>query len=586
MTMQLGSQTIVQGKTGFFNAPTTGLKGLIISNESPYTLSVIVGIGLPKTLNPETIDFFPTGRGFNGNVTYTPTNVLLNPTAYTASTIAFDAVGTDENIDISVYPLALTRQAVTTTATGKPIFSATVAFGNTLNLAQFLNIFNPANSGTIMTFHSARVTSNDATVPTAFINFTNGADNNLAGTVSLVSHTIVSNPPVSVGHGTFADGAGPGTVVLLESLPMIANAVIDFTLFPDEEKLYPGNNITLSVHSTVTGKIVSLTLKWTEDTIVPPIAVTGAKAVASSIQNDGSPLGTQWLEITPSSQGSSAIISTVDGQLTWKVVSGGVYHQALRIANAANFLQLGQAGDTVEALGNLIADGHLSINTNNTTLQLKDTGGTLRDILWLDAGNAVNLQAGANGGHIFLKDPQTGVLILDLSLASAVVNGLLAINGSTNPTIDISAATGATGVKLQGGFSISGKHPATLAGGTSGNADMYELFTGAVKVIIVLLNNFRTGASNQSIVFPTTFTNRATIIARDSEAFQLMLTGVAQANRQITAFGAAASTAGTTIANTVMTGENWFWLNTGFDTLQFNSGWTAAHGGIYLIVGT
>lgn len=529
MTMQLGSQTIVQGQPGFFNAPTTGLKGLIISNESPYTLSVVVGVGLPKTLYPETVDFFPTGPGFNGNVTYTPSGVLTNPTSYTAATIAFDAVGTSENIDVSVYPLALTRPAVNPTASGAPLFTTFFGLGSSTGNNQSLNIFNPANSGVIATFHSAKAFTNSPGVPTANLIYLSGADLNFSGSAGAKSQQGSLTPPVSVMHVTTDDSNNSfgGTALEVGRLPgSVTEGTIDLKTFPDNATLYPGGNMRLSLADTTSGHVIALTLKWSENQQVPPLVVTGAKAVASSIQNDGSPLATQWLEITPSGQGSSAIISTVDGQLTWKVVSGGVYHQALRIQNVANFVQWGQAGDITEFLG----QGRID------------------------------------------------------QLLTAVLG--LVVNGATNPTIDISGASGTTGIGLQGGFQLSGKHPAQLAGGTSGTADMYELFTGAMKVVVVLLNNFRTAGAAQSIVFPTAFSNRAMIFARDSEAFQLMLSGVAQTNRQITAFGTAASTAGTTIANTVMTGENWFWLNTGFDTLQFNSGWTAAHGGIYLIIGT
>jgi len=464
MTMPLGSQTIVLGKTGIFNAPTTGLKGLIIGNESPYTLLVVVGLAQAKTLYPETVDFFSTGQGFNGNVTYVPSGVLTNPTSYTASTITFDAVGTDENINTATFPLSLTRQAVSSTATGAPLFSATFGWGPSAQSKQFLNIFNPANSGAIMTFYSARALTAETTHPRAVIRLLLGADLNLTNSVSIVSHTTQSPIPISVGHATSVEQAADivASTSEVESLDFSSTPEQqDFFLFPDNFVLYPGNNLFIAMVSSNTGNNVRLTLKWSENVLTPPIAVTGAKAVASSIQNDGNVAATQWLEITPSGQGSSAIVSTVDGQLTWKVVQAGVYHQIFKAQSSNNPLQLGQAGDITEILGQLTVDqlttlvGNLIANggMNISTIRDNTTGAT--QVTLLTAGititNPLNAVLKSLGGGHTLTDWNIG-------FNAIVTTGTVISHGIKNAS---GVATAPTAVFMEVGSVVLTTHDVT-----------------------------------------------------------------------------------------------------------------------------
>ncbi|MDE2589757.1 MAG: hypothetical protein KGL95_08850, partial [Patescibacteria group bacterium] len=107
MTMQLGSAPVVQNIPGYFTSPNYGLKGLIIANTSPFILLVYTGLN-SKFLYPDTVDWFPVSWGFNGLISWTPQNLVTNPTSYTASTISFTAVGILENVDTNVYPMALT----------------------------------------------------------------------------------------------------------------------------------------------------------------------------------------------------------------------------------------------------------------------------------------------------------------------------------------------------------------------------------------------------------------------------------------------------------------------------------------------
>lgn len=479
MTMPLGSATITLGKTGFFQTPTTGLKGLIIGNESPYTLNVTVGLGLSKTLYPETVDFFSVGSGFNGNITFIPSGVLTNPSSYTATTITFDAVGINEPIDISVYPISLTRPAINPTATGQPVYTAWAGTNSSAGAVQTLNVFNPANSGVIGIFHSANMFTNSIGIPQTILAYSIGADLNLANSTTAIPHIITPGSRISSMHVTWDDVAVGHGGTIMENARVGGNGTthgvdtLDLIKFPDVVYLYPGANLLAVVSDTTTGNVTALSLKWTEQVATPPIIVTGAKAVASSIQNDGSPLATQWLEITPTGFGSSAIVSTVDGQLTWKVVSAGVYHQALKIANAANFLQLGQAGDITEILGQLTVD-------QLTTLVTATVNGLLTTALGIKA------------------------------------------TGNTSPAIDLSAITGAVALKLIVGsltrINMIGS-TAIAVGGTAVNHGL-----GVVPTFVLPVGD--TGASSPTVCtinYGTMTTTQFTAFAEAAGNFRFLV---------------------------------------------------------------
>src|SRR5712691_7028063 len=169
MPTPVAQATIQPNTPGQVSTPYTGLKGLIISNESPFTLDVQLNGagGVQKQLYPETVDFFAITSGYTGTVIFKPTTILTNPTSYTAASLLVEVVGLNEPFNPQGYPMALTRPAVTATATGKPIYSSTYGNGVTAGFRQAVNVFNPANSGVVMTFHAAIYFSNETTFPTA-----------------------------------------------------------------------------------------------------------------------------------------------------------------------------------------------------------------------------------------------------------------------------------------------------------------------------------------------------------------------------------------------------------------------------------
>src|SRR6266566_3074359 len=146
MTQPLGELSITSSVPTQKVVQFGGIKGVIIGNESALTVDITMqGTVQGGTLYPETIDFFPVRQGFNGNILIKPRTLLGNPLSYVSSLLSFDVVGKNEKINLSAYPIALTRPAVSPTASGKGqgLFTATFGSINTASTVQALNIFNP-----------------------------------------------------------------------------------------------------------------------------------------------------------------------------------------------------------------------------------------------------------------------------------------------------------------------------------------------------------------------------------------------------------------------------------------------------------
>lgn len=273
MSMSLGSTTVQKNVNTSFTTPFTGLKSIIVTNLSGLTCRITMqGGNVSKTLNPGISDWFDVRQGYTGTILINPLVVILNPSSYAGNTITFDAIGAYDSEQNTMYPIQLTLPAVTTTASGKPIFTATAGYGNTTTNIQQLNVFNPATSNVNYTFHSARVFTTDVTKGNiANMFYKSGADLNLSSGVSAVSHLCEASPPVSTSNCTTQDSTTSLGGNIIEVFDTEAGRTIDFLSFPDIVILTPGGNLRINADSfngTPGGAAVRLTLKWTEDQIV------------------------------------------------------------------------------------------------------------------------------------------------------------------------------------------------------------------------------------------------------------------------------------------------------------------------------
>lgn len=470
-----------------------GWEYIRIINNSPYLLGVnLSGVGsidFPEMF----LEDMPVPQNFTGKLTITPTANLVNTSQSISNLVSINTYAPGELEIPQTQPL--TQQAVNVTGSGKPIYSATIGFGSTASTIQALNVFNPANSGITYIFHSCRVFTNDSTVPAANLILVSGADLNLGIPVSAVSHEGSANPPTSTAHCTAEDiGAGHGGTTI-EVLDCQQNTTMEFESFPDSYTLEPGNNLRIALTSGSTGKVVRLTMKWTEDTQIAgaTLGVNMSILTAATLVNDGNATGTGIIESTPSGQSSSATHVTNDGQWLLQVLQSGVYHQFLKSQTSGDPLQLGQSGDIVDLLGGL-----------------------------------------------------------NLAGISTVVNG----NGT--------------------------------GGGT---ATVYQLLSGAVKLVVVIESNFKNQGAVQTVALNAAFTVAALAITSKTNGINFVSGGVQQSINIITGLPSSAGPSGGGTVTAQAGGGNGEGAYSvaalpAFDTLSFTGGNGSASTGVMFIIGS
>lgn len=221
--------------------------------------------------------------------------------------------------------------------------------------------------------------------------------------------------------------------------------------------------------------------------------ISGSTATSlNTLSNEGSSSSTLAIDLGDTAF-AQLVKMFVGGQSTWSVDQSGVKHQVFNIQAAGNPLQLGQAGDITEVLGQLKVD---QLETN--------------------------------------------------------------IGAAINPT------------------------SVHLVGGTAGTADMYQLLVGTVKLILIKLTGFQTGASNQNMAIPTPFTAGLQLWAGDTSNFSLLKSAVAQTINLYTSFaGTGGSSTPVTLVHIVSQGD----CPQAIDTVQFASGGASTHSGIIVLLG-
>lgn len=221
----------------------------------------------------------------------------------------------------------------------------------------------------------------------------------------------------------------------------------------------------------------------------------GGGVSTSSIQtlsNEGNPVGTEVIDIgTPT---TAKLIDIFNNHFVWSVEQATVAHQVLKGQTAGNPLQIGQAGDVTEVLGQLTLD----------------------------------------------------------QLATFLIGPAI------NPT------------------------SVHVVGGTSGTADLYQILSGTIKLVVVSVTSFQTGASNQNLAIPTPFTKYVQFWTGDMSNFSLLKATVAQSINVYTAFAAAGgSSSPVTVVHLVSQGD----CPQAIDTVQYVSGGAAQHNGLLVLLG-
>lgn len=296
-----------------------GWEYIRIVNNSSYLLNINLS-GMGTIVMPEYfLEDIYLPSGYRGSFVITPQINVSVVSHSTSNMITINGYQHGEIAQPQAQPLS--QPAVTSTASGKPLFSATYGVGSTLSASQTLNIFNPPNSGVTYTFHSVRIFTSDATKGNnAQLGLQSGGDINLAVAIPAVSHSGSATPPVSTAHVTAVDSISfvePSTVI--EIFDTTTGVTGDFLTFPDIVTLQPGNNLALSFDQGGGGSIgyvVRLTLKWSEDIIFPPQGGVLTGMAITTLVNQGFPSPTPIVTASPVGDGATATLINNNGSMT------------------------------------------------------------------------------------------------------------------------------------------------------------------------------------------------------------------------------------------------------------------------------
>lgn len=406
---------------------------LRFTNNSTYQLSINM-TGTPLNLSEFSVKDVEVPKWWQGQLTVTPTVNISTASHAQSNLLTIEGFYKGE-ID-SPISQQIPQQAVTATASGKPLFSATFGIGASVGNRQAINVFNPPNSGVTFTFHSAEAFSNRADWPTANLMYLIGGDLNLPVAVNAVSHNGTANPPVSFAHCTAMDqNSGNSTTSIIEVQQLEQNTVTDLLNFPDNYTLSPGGNLRIEIIASVANNLSRVTLKWSEDIALLPQGGVPTGVVMTSIVNTGNPAPTPVVTASPLAETTATLINN-DGTATFgsatrtpiiKFADAGSSAQPVLTTdntgtvNLAALLASKQIGLFVGAtkVGHIDNGGiHLDAGVfdtsgsgnakslllgNNQPAQIKDSTGTARDVLYVDGANATDLQGITGTDVINLK---------------------------------------------------------------------------------------------------------------------------------------------------------------------------------------
>lgn len=79
------------------------------------------------------------------------------------------------------------------------------------------------------------------------------------------------------------------------------------------------------------------------------------------------------------------------------------------VSNDGGTISTSGAG-VLTVVGLITGSGHIVI-PNNVTLQIKDAGGTARDVLYVDAANETCIQLAVNSGGLKIKDSSGATIV-------------------------------------------------------------------------------------------------------------------------------------------------------------------------------
>lgn len=211
-----------------------------------------------------------------------------------------------------------------------------------------------------------------------------------------------------------------------------------------------------------------------------PTNLGGSGLSTNTLSNEGNPINTLVFDAGPT--GNTQMIQIFNDHFVWSVVQAGVAHQVLAGSTTGNPLQIGQAADISDVLGNLGLP-------NNTPLKIKDSGGTYRDALSVDGLNHTILN-GINGGdeiHFILSGGSDIAKITSggISLLTGRVNllggGVSRQNGSVSACGSATVISHGLGAQPEwyAGFPVESQPGSATLGVSNGSTTTFTATIGA-----------------------------------------------------------------------------------------------------------
>lgn len=154
-----------------------------------------------------------------------------------------------------------------------------------------------------------------------------------------------------------------------------------------------------------------------------PTNLGGSGVSTTTLSNEGNPINTLFVDGGPT--GLPQMIQIFNDHFVWSVVQSGVAHQVLKGQISGNPLQIGQAGDISEVLGQLVIDQLLTAKGD-----IHGPGGSTT--LHIDSAGTGNIQFLINGVNIF-QVTSTGPN-LNASMAYNLIAGSLSRKTSNTAT--------------------------------------------------------------------------------------------------------------------------------------------------------
>lgn len=278
--------------------------------------------------------------------------------------------------------------------------------------------------------------------------------------------------------------------------------------------ILPVNNVGVSG----TG-IINITVYFVTD-VVPkgtypvaiPVQIVSAKVSSViTLSNEGGAVGTEVIDI--GTVNNAKLIDIFNDHFVWKVEQAGVAHQVLK-GNASGVpLQIGQAADITEVLGNLQVDGTATLNNGvaGDTVIVDATGNVNVGHTNPSGANNVNVQGSVRiNGFLSMFDNGGTQRPFATSLAATNDNtiftnanhGILHIMNSAE-TLDIATfADSSLVTNLLGRLRLDSGIEQSTPGSVGGSVAFYTPIWGnGFKVLIATLNGWNS-ATVSTFTFP------------------------------------------------------------------------------------